>query len=118
MAAIGQPFNHADLPQGPVRGQGTGHDPRDQRLQLLRASRGGNGTSHHVEVDVEVRIVDEQWRTEVKGHAQHAPAEHRRLPQSVLDVIPDFPEPSDRILGRGLSMLKLDQHANVQWGIR
>lgn len=99
VAAVGHPLEDADLPQRSIGSQRPGHDSGDQRLELARTAGRGHRASNNVEVDIEVRVVDEHWWTKVEWHPKDPTTQYRHVPKPVFNVLPDLGEPVNRIGG-------------------
>jgi hypothetical protein len=83
--ARAQAADDVQLPQRLGAVQRPRHDPRDLLGELLVASRRGQAELAHVEVQVEVEVVDPVGIVEAERHLLQAPAQRRQQRQALGD---------------------------------
>jgi len=86
-----EPMDQVELPERPGAVQRTAEDARHLVRQLLVAPRCGQSELPHVEVEVEVRVVDPVRVIQAERHLGEAPAEwgqqRQPLDDQLLDVV-------------------------------
>ena len=85
---VGQPLDHVRLPQRAGAVERAADDAGDEVGELLVAARRGRCGVAHVEVEIEVRVVDPERVVEVHRHVAQAPAQRLEGVQPRLDLVP------------------------------
>ena len=80
-----QALDHVELPQRPRAVQGPGDDPADGLGELLGVAGRRHGVVTHVEVDVELRVLDPVRQIEAERHLDQSSPEG----QETVDAIED-----------------------------
>ena len=87
-----EPLDHVELPQRTAAVEGARDEARALLAQLPRVARRRQPDVAHVEVEVEVRILDPVGMIEAQLHLHQAPPIRRQQVQPVLDQLLDVVE--------------------------